>query len=118
MQDMMEQLKNSKGGRIPINFENNRTYKAEIYKHLGKDQSNEGISSKYNEVIIWPEFDENAPENTVVIAKRYVLGEELIEALPANKMGRGMFGGCLLYVSESGCPVSKYMPCKLQDRFE
>lgn len=90
----------------------------EIFRWSLGDCSNHGISSRYNEVKIWSEYDVNAPDNAVVIIEDVIMNKPRIRAVPANKPGdRAMFGGTLIYTSNGVVPHFG-IPIKLFDRFE
>jgi len=92
--------------------------KMEIFKWKLGDCSNHGISSHYDEVLIWSEYDANAPDNAVVIIEDVIMNKPRIYAAPANKPGDwAMFGGTLIYTSNACVPHSG-TPIKLYDRFE
>lgn len=90
-----------------------------IYKpHYGGGCSNNGISAHFQEVKIWSDFDENAPENAVVIVKDEIMGEPRTRAIPARKKGFWpMFGGCFIYTCNAVVPHHG-TPIALHDRFE
>lgn len=90
---------------------------ANIFRDHYGDCSNGGISSKYDSVKIWSEFDENAPENAVVLNSLEFGGKKWFHFVPANKGKKHyMFGGCLLYSCNSLDGFD--FPVKLHDRYE
>lgn len=91
-----------------------------IYKNAKfGDCSNGGISSRFDAVEIWSDFDENAPDNAVVIIEDTVCGGKYrIRAVPANREKVWtMFGGCFIYTSNGVVPHSG-IPIPLHDRIE
>ena len=91
----------------------------EILKYKGQNCSNQGISSKYDEVIVVDDFDDNAEPNAVVIVEDKVFGKVRKRAIPANNSQgyHPMFGGCFVYTCNS---IFKHSgeAIKLHDRFE
>lgn len=90
-------------------------------KSLG-NSSNNGISSRFDEVQIWDcEHDENAPENAVYIKERHLFGKVIYSAYPVSKTPKGsvggMFGGCFIFTSNGVVPHSNEA-IKLHDRIE
>ena len=89
-----------------------------IYKANRVDCSNDGISSRHDKVQVWPDLDDNAPDNAVVIIEDKVMGKYRIRAVPANMGNRwSMFGGTFIYTSNGVVPHSGDA-IKLHDRFE
>lgn len=86
-----------------------KTLPAEIYKHRGTDCSNDGLSSRWDDVLILCDdgfYDvdlDNPPENLVVLDKRQLWGEDHYRILPFKDKPDGcvgyMFGGT--YVASS-----------------
>ena len=89
----------------------------DIYKHQGVDCSNGGISSKYDDVVIWSKFDKKAPKNAVVLVKReWPGGEYDYIAEPArHRNDWNMYGGCFIYTCNAVVPCHGE-PIKLHDR--
>ena len=90
-------------------------------KHIG-NASNNGISARFNEVVLWScEEDENTPENAVYIKERHLFGEIIPTAYPVKRTPKGcvggMWGGCFIYTSNGVVPYSG-IAIKLHDRFE
>ena len=89
-----------------------------IYKPSYGDCSNQGISSKFNDVLIWSGFDPEAPDNAVVVIEDVIMGTPRIRAVPANKEKTWtMFGGCFIYTCNGVVPYSG-VAIKLHDRIE
>jgi hypothetical protein len=88
-----------------------------IYKHEGMDCSNGGISSVFDEVVIWSGFDVRAPENAVVIVEDICMGNYRIRACPARHSDRGQFGGSFIFTCNAVVTYSNQC-IKLFDRFE
>tara|TARA_Y100000310_G_C20632346_1_gene789310 strand:- start:1215 stop:1571 length:357 start_codon:yes stop_codon:yes gene_type:complete len=98
-----------------------------IYKNKGKDYSNGGLSSNYDEVLVIIEGEDIGPVEqsddtpTVKVVKRMLWGEEYIHVEPLDgPEGVGwMAGGCIVSSSDSrfGEHVNKY-PVSLHDRCE
>ncbi len=91
-----------------------------IYKHEGSDCSNGGISSKYDEVILWSCEDSEAPENAVVYVDRVLFGKAAPYLKPVNPpkgLVGPMYGGCICYTSNGAVPHNGEM-LKLHDRYE
>jgi hypothetical protein len=89
-----------------------------IFKNKLGDCSNSGISSRHDEVVIWPGFDKEAPDNAVVILEDICCGKRRIRAVPANKEDKWtMFGGCCIYTS-NGCVPHSAEFIALHDRIE
>ena len=98
-----------------------------IYKHNGKDYSNGGISSRYNEVLLehedgWIEFDENnPPENLCKVVMRRLFGKIYLHVEPvAAPTGIGwMSGGCVVNSCDSRySELTDGYPLVLHDRQE
>lgn len=87
------------------------------------DCTNGGISSSYDSLRIWSDFDVNAPPDAVVIVTDFPCGElERVRAVPAwNVRGPGqnwaMFGGNFLYSCDSRFPGGGFA-IPIHDRFE
>lgn len=99
-----------------------------IFKHDNSSCSNDGISERYNKVLLicedgFIEVDENnPPENLVKVVTRNLWGEEYMHLEPYAKKPSGkvgyMFGGCYCASSDSRFrEISKY-PLPLHDRTE
>lgn len=86
--------------------------------------SNHGISEKFDEILLlcddgWVDVDlENPPENLCVFVKRTLFGREADYIRPyAEPKGAGwMFGGSILYTSDSRFPSNH--PICFHDRQE
>ena len=93
--------------------------KMDIYKHRGTDCSNRGISSRHDSVIIWNDFDEEAPDNAVVVIEDVIMGRQRIRAVPANQptTNWSMYGGCFIETCNGVVPHSG-IAIKLHDRYE
>ena len=89
-----------------------------IYKDQCGDCSNGGLSSDYEKVEIWPDYDRHAPRYAVVIVEDICCGEPRKRAIPANSEGKwSMFGGCFVFTCNGIVPHSGDA-IKLHDRFE
>ena len=81
----------------------------EIYKYKGGDCSNNGISSRYNEILLICDNgfvvvdDNDPPENLCkVVTKKYSFGTFTHVEPVARPNGAGwMMGGCLVYTPDS-----------------
>lgn len=108
---------------------------ANIYKHNAGDSSNNGISSKYDQVFVAKEGQDNIPEfnggiPVVKIVRRKLgksmqnpEGTEYVHLEPAGEANKGkgfMYGGCLVYYGDSrfGEMIGHNYPVKLHDRTE
>lgn len=99
-----------------------------IYKNEGRDWSNNGISSRYDELLlVHPEgfinIDENnPPKNLVKIVERKLYNGEVhrhIEPVARPKGVGWMAGGCIAYSSDSRFNrLSGGYPLQLHDRCE
>lgn len=92
----------------------------DIYKPAYGDCSNQGISSRHDQVIVVDNFDHDAADNAVVVVRDKILNGTVdrIRAVPANSKGKwSMFGGCFVYTNNGIVPNSG-MPIPLHDRFE
>lgn len=95
----------------------------------GVNCSNNGISSKYKDVLVimaegeGQVFDEDPKRPTVKIVRRIIQGKEYIHAEPVNPIKSEnigyMFGGCFIFSSDSRFSrfISQY-PVALHDRQE
>jgi hypothetical protein len=90
-----------------------------IYKPNYGDCSNNGISARFDEVIIWDTYDTEAPDNAVLIIEDICCGKPRIRAIPANINPNTwtMFGGTFIYTSNAVVPYHG-IPIKLHDRIE
>lgn len=101
-----------------------RALPVSIYKHKGKDCSNKGISSKYDEILLICEDGnidvdlKNPPENLCELVERELFGRSADYVRPYRKAnGVGwMAGGCVVYSPDSRF-ASDYPLC-LHDRTE
>jgi len=81
----------------------------DIYKNRGKDYSNHGISSEYDEILLlcddgFIDVDlDNPPENLCKIVRRTLFGREAdyIEPMVAPKGAGWMYGGTMCYSSDA-----------------
>ncbi|MBQ5658752.1 MAG: hypothetical protein IIV02_04380 [Peptococcaceae bacterium] len=105
-----------------------------IYKDRGRDWSNGGISSRYDELLLvhpegFIEIDEsNPPENLVKIVERNLFGRGVyrhIEPVAAPKGVGWMAGGCIAYSSDSrfnrlsgGYPLQLHDRCESQELYD
>jgi hypothetical protein len=103
-------------------------YTAEIYKWGLSDCSNNGISSKFKDVIICEEdlLPENCPDNGVYLVKRMLGGKPYYHFVPCklkNDKTWTMAGGTWIYSCDSrfpfvdDCPHINH-PIALHDRVE
>lgn len=79
-----------------------------IFKWRAGDCSNDGLSSRFNEILVLcpdgPEIVDldNPPENLCVVVKRILWREKYYYVTPyALKDKQTMFGGCLCDISDS-----------------
>ncbi len=91
-----------------------------VYRGLGGDCTNGGISSAYDRLILVgdgvPEiFESDSKAPAVRLIKREVFGKKLIQCTDAEK-GFGMFGGNFIYSCDSRFPSDS--PIKIMDRYE
>ena len=90
----------------------------DIYRPSYGDCSNAGISSRFDEVLIWSFWDEDAPPNAVVIVEDNVCGIPRTRAKAAyREKDWDMFGGCAIFTSNGVVPHHGEF-IKLFDRFE
>jgi hypothetical protein len=90
----------------------------DIYKHQSNDWSACGLSSRYDDVLVWPSYDKDAPDNAVLIIEDVCCGSTRIRAVPANREKElTMFGGCFIYTCNGVVPYSG-IPIPLHDRIE
>jgi hypothetical protein len=96
-----------------------------IYKDSMGDSSNNGISSRHEDVILVGEgipeiFEASEDCPAVKLVKRYIGGREYVHAEPVEwgreDVIKGIFGGTFIYSSDSRFP-SDY-PIPLHDRQE
>lgn len=81
----------------------------EVYRRRGVDCSNDGISSKFDTLLLvcdegFLDVDENdPPENLVRMVKRYLFGQDVYSIRPwQDPVGVGwMFGGNFAHTSDS-----------------
>lgn len=81
----------------------------EVYRRKGADCSNDGISSKFDTLLLvcdegFVDVDENElPENLVRMVKRYLFGQDVYSIRPwKDPEGVGwMFGGNFAHTSDS-----------------
>lgn len=102
-----------------------RAINAEIYKPKWGDCSNNGLSSRFDDVYIVCDdgnytFDtDNPPENLCVMVKRELFDENADYIRPYKDSPKGtvgyMYGGCIVYTSDSRF---RNRPLKLHDRTE
>lgn len=88
-----------------------RVLPVDIFKNSGRDWSNGGISSRYNEILLINEKGhikvdlDNPPDNLCVYVKRTLFGEEHDYIEPYSPIESGcvgwMFGGTIAYTSDS-----------------
>lgn len=103
---------------------NNKSLMVSVYKDSnGGDSTNDGISSKYNDLYLIGEGvsgpSESKDEQTVKLVKRNFPWGDYIHVEPLIQPEKGkspMFGGNFIYSSDSRFP-SKY-PIPIHDRFE
>lgn len=95
-----------------------------IYKHKGEDYSNDGISSRYNEVLLiceegWVDV-KGDEENLCKVVTRELFGKEYKHVEPVNgKYGTGfMAGGCYVGSCDSRFSRISEYPLALHDRCE
>ena len=104
-----------------------RALPVDIYKNKGRDFSNNGLSSKYNEILLLNgkghiEVDlDNPPENLCVYKEEILFGDSVysyIEPYAEKKEGSVgyMDGGCICDTSDSRFPCPH--PVRLHDRQE
>lgn len=100
---------------------------AYIYRDSMGDCSNNGISSKYDKVVVvdkdLPEiFEPNNDMPAVKLVRRFIGGSEYIHAEPLtwNESDdiTGMFGGCYIMTSDSRFRKISQYPIPLHDRSE
>ena len=98
---------------------------AEIYKPSYGDCSNNGITSRYTEILIphdqgWIEVDtEDLPENFCSIEIRELFGNTYINLVPKTIRERWhMMGGCFAYSSDSRFRDFSEYPIPIHDRIE
>lgn len=94
---------------------------AQIYKPSHGDCSNNGISSKYDcVVVINKECEEEREwlgENVCVVREKNVFGKRHVFLVPYRLRNRHtMFGGCFVYSSDSRFQENRPLP--LHDRIE
>lgn len=90
----------------------------DIFKHVGGDCSNYGLSSKFDEVSIVDCFDKDAPDDAVVIVHDVCCGKPRIRAIPAkSEKVWTMFGGCFIYTCNGVVP-NHGIAIPLHDRIE
>lgn len=96
-----------------------------VYKHYKTDCSNNGISSKYSEILVecadgYVELDtDNLPENFCIINKRHLFGKDYYNLIPKHLKDSGKwssFGGCFAYSSDSRFEFDYPLP--IHDRVE
>lgn len=108
-----------------------RVISANIYKWNLGDCSNNGISSRYHEVLIpcedgWQEIDENnPPENFCIMEKREFRDHTFVHLVPYHLANSGkwtMMGGTFAYSSDSrfiDCTDGfGWQPIAIHDRVE
>lgn len=99
-----------------------------IYKHNGNDFSNDGITSRYDELLLvcddgFIEVDEdNPPENLVKIVTRHLYGGEYKHIEPVAHTDAGcvgwMAGGCIGYSCDGRFRRLSQYPLPIHDRQE
>lgn len=103
-----------------------RALSINIYKHKNRDCSNNGLSSRYNELLLICEegnidIDENnPPENLVKLVSRHLFGRDYLHIEPVAKPGGAgwMSGGCVVYSCDSRFRRMSEYPLSLHDRDE
>lgn len=103
-----------------------KALRVNIYKHKSGDCSNNGLSSKYNELLLiceegYIDVDENnPPENLVKLVTRNLFGKEYKHIEPvARPKGVGwMAGGTIVYSCDSRFREMSEYPLSFHDRCE
>mgnify|MGYP000583100117 CR=1 FL=1 len=88
-----------------LKFDSSANIYKPSYDHNFGSGDGDLISSKYNHVLIWNDFDENAPDNAVVVISENKMGIEMHRAFVANQGKKFQAGGSFILDKDRTKPV-------------